>query len=274
MKTFKEYRKEKAEKLQSMETSFGTHSIPQEKKKAGEKYPMMETSMGSHSISKEDRKVQEAYRNATITEPEPSDDEHDELHSDTFQASKENVSESESSAIKEYTDDSTRLNTMHRDIYKGKDVSHPKYDKMKNQTKHLDSAMAKHTSNKSAVLYTGIKDSPVKHFKKVNGELPSTVKVTLPAYTSTSTSPNVAREFAADSSHVNDLRHGITEPTVRHILKIHAPKGTHAMSMKEFSWVPTENEVLLHRDHDIEIHKTPMHVGNNTYIWHARIIPK
>ena len=273
MKSFKEYRKEKTEKkLPALETSFGSHSEPREEKKIGEKLPALETSFGSHSISKEKCKLHEEYKNPKILEQEPSDSQQEEVHTDTFQAKKDKLSSSELDALKNYTDDSTRINRMHRAIHDDNDVSDPRYDSLKTQSTYIDSAMSRHKSNKDTILYTGIGESPAKHFKKVNGELPHRVTVTLPAYTSTSTSPNVAHEFAKETAHVNDLRHGITDPTSRHILKIHAPAGTHGMSAKEFTWVPSENEVILHRGHNIEIHKTPMHMGGNNYMWHAKIV--
>lgn len=74
--------------------------------------------------------------------------------------------------------------------------------------------------------------------------------------------------------HPKDERHGIEYPDsgeVRHIIKIHVPKGTNAMSLKEHSFVPEEKEVLLHRGHNLEIHHKPEKLDKDTYLWHAKI---
>jgi ADP-ribosyltransferase exoenzyme len=124
-------------------------------------------------------------------------------------------------------------------------------------------------------VYTGIKYSPAKHFKKVGGKLPESTIARLPAFTSTSSSIKSARCFSEDTMHPNDERHGIEYPDsgeVRHDIKIHVPKGSKAASLRDHSFCPAEKEVLLHRGHDIEIHNKPEKLDHNTYLWSAKIV--
>lgn len=127
-------------------------------------------------------------------------------------------------------------------------------------------------------VYTGLKDSPAKHF---TGE--GSAKVHLPAYTSTSTQYRIAKNFTSGKpiskehlekhSPINsDYKKNTKRSTADHVLKIHLPKGTKAGSVKHFATFEKENEILLHRGHNIEIHPHPTIDKDGTHVWHARII--
>ena len=267
MKTFKEYRAEKAHKTAKqpypiMETSFGTHSL---KKNPEQKYEVMSTSFGSHSLPK--KKVDEAVKN--IGEPEPSKEQHDDLHTKSAPTHKELLSDHEDEAIKDYTDESRGLNGMLHKHAKGHDITTSSNIDNKKTVSHLDSALNKHKTDKDMTVYTGLKDSPAKHFK--TGKVEEHTTVHLPAFTSTSTSPKTAIGFSEGTSNFKDENHGL-EGVNNHILKIHVPKGTHAMSVKGHSFVPEENEVLLHRGHNLQIHRKPTTLADGTIMWHAKVV--
>lgn len=248
-KTFKQYRLEKHSN--SMETSFGQHSVPKQE----DKHKSMETSFGDHS-----------KKNVSEDVDRISHEDNAHIHNTVAPIGK--LSKHELDAVKDYSDDSTPINGMLHRHDKGYDISH-KIDSHLT-SKHLDTALDKHKTTEDAHVYTGIKYSPSRHFKRGA----KVASVHLPAYTSTSSSFHSAREFSEDTIHPNDDNHGIhhEDGVAKHVLKIHVPKGTKAMSLKKHSFCPDENEVLLHRGHNLEIHHTPEHVGKNTYLWHAKIV--
>jgi len=268
MKTFKEFRADKvAAKTKQpypiMETSFGSHSL---KKPSGQKYEVMSTSFGSHSLPKKGEVV-EAVKN--IGEPEPSKSQHASIHEQSAPMHKEKLNDDENEAIKDYTDESRGMNGMLHRHAQGHDTSTGSNVSNRSTISHLDTALNKHKTNDDMTVYTGLKSSPSKHFKIGKGEEHAIVH--LPAFTSTSTSPKTAIGFSEGDSNFKDENHGI-EGVNGHILKIHVPKGTHAMSVKEHSFVPEENEVLLHRGHNIKIHRKPTHLADGTIMWHAHVV--
>ena len=269
-KTFKEYREEKKTKPEVMETSFGSHS---------ESKNVMETSFGSHSQPKV-KPLQEKLASNPGDAPaykahELSPNGHDHIHENVAPLHDDKISAMEKEAVHDYSDESTPINSMLHRHAKGHDISTKNTDAYRDTTKYLDHALNRQKTTEDMHVFTGIKYSPAKHFKKVAGKVPETTKVNLPAFTSTSSSIKSARPFSEATMHPNDERHGITYPDsgdVRHIIKIHVPKGSKAASLKAHSFCPEEKEVLLHRGHDIEIHHQPEHLDQNTYLWHAKIV--
>lgn len=263
MKTFKEYReeqkrkrgKEETKKYPAMETFFGKHS---EQKKT------METSFGKHSEPK--KKVNEA----TIPE---EDDTQEQKHIHEHVAPMGKLDHHETGAIKNYTDDSAHLNKSLHKYHGGEALG----EKQKQAVGHLDNILNRHKTKEDTHVYTGIHRSPSAHFEHDdNGHPREHAYVHLPAYTSTSTDENYAQGFSKEHHHVNDEKHGITDSHL-HVLKIHLPKGTHAASVRGYSYFPHEQEVLLHRGHDIKIHKTPEKKRipgrkEHYYLWHGTVV--
>lgn len=278
-KSFKEYRDEKNSKKETMETSFGSHSLPKKKE-------TMETSFGSHSLPKEkpikeDKEEKDAFEfdkkpvdNSAYVKHTVTVAEHTHQHNQVAPMHSDKMSANELEAASDYTDSSTTINSMLHMHAKGHDISTKNKDEYRKTAKHLDNALNRHKTHDDMHVYTGIRYSPSKHFKKENGKLQSTATVNLPAFTSTSTSIQAARGFSEFTAHKNDVHHEVDSKTdeVRHILKIHAPKGTHAMSLMDHSFCPDEKEILLHRGHDIEIHHKPEKLDDKTYLWHAKIV--
>lgn len=258
--SFKEYRAKK--KIETMETSFGNHSLPK-------KPDSMSTSFGKHS-EKVDEKISEV---SDI--PRTTTEEHDHIHDVVAPIGK--ISGKKLEAVTDYSDDSRQLNGMLHHHDKGSINIYGSNNKQYRDTvKHLDSALNERKTTEDMHVYTGIKYSPSRHFARVAGKVESKKVVKLPAYTSTSSSFHSAREFSDLTMHPNDDRHGIEHDEdvgeARHVLKIHVPKGTHAMSLKKHSFAPTEHEVLLHRGHHIEIDAKPTKTDKLTYVWNARIV--
>lgn len=259
MKTFKKYREEKSKKVENMETVMGSHSQP---KKTDDKIQNMETVMGSHSQEKKDSEsISEGYVDSLSND--------DRIHNKSAPVNHDVLSNDHVTALREYTDDSRNLNGS---LHKYEDTKDPaKLSYHTDNIKHLDDVLNMHKTKEDMHVFSGLRKSPSTYFK--DPKKPQEVK--LPAFTSTSSSLKVATGFAEDAPHYKDERHGINHDGVddiKHVLRIHAPTGTHAMSVMKYSFVPGEKEVLLHRGHHVEIDPTPTHIGNGVHVWDAKII--
>lgn len=266
-KTFKEFRAEKSalkptQEYPVMETSFGEHSL-----KKTQTYPVMGTSFGQHSLPK--KKIDEATKKLHI-EAEPSVEQHQHAHTSAAPMPENKLSSNETDSVKEYTDESRGINGMLHKHAKGYDISTGSNVDNKKIVKHLDAALRRQSTTEDMHVYTGLKSSPSKYFKDRKSTAP--IVVHLPAFTSTSTSPKTAQGFSEGTSDLRDEDHGIDDGGGSHFLKIHLPKGTKAGSVKGHSFVPEENEILLHRGHNIEIDHKPTKMANDSYMWHAKIV--
>ena len=262
MTTFKEYVEKSLNKVPSIETFFGSHSRKN-------KVPSIETSFGSHSNKKSlTEKTEPQDRH------EPTLAQHTDLHTETAPLNSSKLSSDETEAVTDYTDNSTPINGMLHRHASGHTISDHAKQHYGNTATHLDSALEKHETTAPMHVYTGIKFSPAKHFKKVDGKVPQTKQMHMPAFTSTSTSLETAKGFSDLTSHPNDDRHGVDSETDerKHVLRIHVPAGSHAMSLMKHSFVPGEREILLHRGHTIEVHHMPEKVDDHTFLWHAKVI--
>jgi len=267
--SFKKYREEKKAKIETMETVFGSHSEPKAARN------VMETVFGSHSLILEDSNISGILTDKNSGKHINTVAQHIHLHEKVAPIDHKNMSDNERESVHDYSDDSRPINSMLHQHAKGHDISVPSKVAYKKIVGHLDSVLRRRKTTEDMHVYTGLKKSPAAHFKKEGGRVPEKKEVHLPAFTSTSTSIKSARGFAEETMHPNDERHGITYPDdghVRHILKIHVPKGSHAMSLKEKSFAPEENEILMARGHHIEIHHQPEHISKDTYMWHARVV--
>lgn len=95
--------------------------------------------------------------------------------------------------------------------------------------------------------------------------------VHLPAFTSTSIDPVVGFRFAKAAEHVDENSQKATgkprsqhffsqgsDHTIRHMVSVHVPKGSHTFYMEPFSAYPDEHEVLFSPGAKIAVHKTPV----------------
>lgn len=126
-------------------------------------------------------------------------------------------------------------------------------------------------------VFTGLPESPEKVFKKDRennpNHDPAHVHVHLPAFTSTSTDLNIAKNFSDPSSN------NLSNHYVYHVLHIRVPKDHPSMSIKSLSKHKREDEVLLHRGTRLKIHATPFEERHETRgftktykIWHADVV--
>jgi hypothetical protein len=292
MKSFKEYRAEKEGKKvrnPSEQAYFGKHS---EEKPA--KNPSEQAYFGKHSDEEKFVSEDEDSGVAKNREHGYTSSQEAHVHQNVAPIDKESLSAVQKTAIENYTDDSAHMNKTLHMHHQGHDVSagveNPtrrmtiKPDHVKSimqDAGHIDSVLSNHKTTEDSHVYTGIRFSPSQHFHREKGVMPKTIKVDFPSFTSTTTDLDKAKTFAQSKTHENDNDHGVMPPGIRdsvyhkgcrHTLKVHMPKGTHAMSLKTVSFMPGENEVLLHRGHTLEIHDHPEHLGNSHYLWNAHVV--
>lgn len=273
-KTFKEYAAAKKANLHpfatlkyevtvqqypNMETVFGSHSV-----KSDQQFPNMETSFGSHSVGELQEEVSTTPGKITtadqIAQHKPAEEK--SIH--------DSNKIKHSNSMGEYTIDSTHINTaLHEKKIRPTIAAH---------IRNIDATLNKSKLDRDTHVYTGLKDSPAKHFTGSGS-----AKVHLPAYTSTSTKCKIAKNFTVAREQTKEeaekhtpINAGVETATggnkVDHVLKLHLPKGTKAGSVKHFAAYENENEILLHRGHNIEIHPHPTIDKDGTHVWHARII--
>lgn len=291
------------EKLPSMETSFGSHSVEKfpamettfgthQKKPAGDKMlPAMGVSFGSHSKILRTKKVMESLLEEVSKNPKKAKDQ---IGKDTHDLHKSDKLKQNYSLLS-YTSNSSMLNNNLHKHFHGKKTQGPK-NTFKQRVNEIDSALDNASLSKDTHVFTGLPQGPHELFKRHKIEKGQNLKVHLPAYTSTSTEYARAKRFASSANdrsskfgaHV-PVDHTVHEPlnelskselaTIKsrdhkqkHILKIHLPKGTKAGSVKHFSQYGHENEILLHRGHNLEIHHRPTVEPDGTHVWHARVI--
>jgi hypothetical protein len=154
-----------------------------------------------------------------------------------------------------YTGDSSDLNTQHHDIIE-----------------NLKSALVKHKTNEDMTVSSGIKVSP-DSFRKEGDEGP--IKMTMPAFTSTSLAVHVARDFA------KPVRKEGESSGDEHVVHIDVPKGSHGAYVAHHSAIPEEHEFILHPGARLHVDPLPSHIsertdwdGNRikTHHWNARLV--
>lgn len=177
--------------------------------------------------------------------------------------------------IDKYTEGSTDLN-YHLHKTKG----NPTDPVFKHQAEKLDTVF-KHKTSGDIHVYSGLHKDPGQHFKNKNDDH---VTVHHPAFLSTSTSLPVARAFAApepSADQVETRNSGFVKPKngqFRHVLKLHIPTGSRAVSVsggkydeKDIKYM--EHEVLVQRGAHIKIHRQPTHVkAENMLVWHGELV--
>lgn len=267
MPSFSQYRNNK-NKAPSIETCFGSHSCKGE---------------GASKISEDKTPPHVVVSNNYDHEISEPKEEH--IHQNVAPINSKSLSINELKSVKVYSDDSSKINKM---LY-NHDQNKPEGTESRHaqiiQAGHLDNAMNKHTTSEDMHVFTGVRLNPAAHFGSTNGEVNKSVQLHIPAFTSASTSLLSASAFARhvrdnpETAAKNLANHGMSTDSSRnkHVLKIHVPEGSHAMSLMEHSFAPDEKEILLHRGHTIEVHHVPEKIntdesGVHTYMWHAKIV--
>lgn len=190
------------------------------------------------------------------------------------------LDENENESFRRYADDSKDINSSLLNYHNG----HSWRETHNDYLSHLDRGMNKTKTTEPMTVYSGIKWSPSKHLKNLSAD-EKHVDIHLPAFTSTSSSLKQAVGFAEHQTpHKDDEKNDVIKEespdslnkyTVRHVLRIHLPKGTHAMTMLRHTFAPIEREVLLHRGHEIRLNRKPQRHfdlnGNPVNVWDAHV---
>lgn len=170
--------------------------------------------------------------------------------------------------FRNYTDRSLELHKALWDDHHG--VSHENdYDK-KMHDRNLafaDATSKTFDKNKPTsqdfTVFSGINQNEAEKFKNQK----ALVKVHHPSMISTSTNFDQAAKFTGGNKKA---------PTEKHVLRLFVPKGTKAGSIRHVSRYKKENEVLLDRGHDLDIHPEPTIINHpvhgKVHIWHARVV--
>jgi hypothetical protein len=224
----------------------------------------------------------------------------------------------ENEQIYRYTRDSTPLNHGLHQHHTGNDWANGGNNSFVSNSPHLfghtkemfrdvENILDKNKTTDDRHVFTGVHHDIEELFKKhadANGNVPEHITIHHPAFLSTSSKFDIAQEFpkhhkkaeqfdtsqhplreGSDDSPENvRLNHDGSQSYVRtNVLKIHIPKGTHAITMRQgrdhmkIDENPDdhitlgEKEILLHRGHDIKIHRSPHRLGRTT-TWHAEVV--
>lgn len=226
------------------------------------KLPTIETAHGKHSVSD----LTESFEN--FHEAELSASEKHEHAPLPQYASRAN--------IHAYSVDSSEANSLLHGLYHGDENKvTPNAHKLPH-VRGLDEDFKDSGTTHEMHVYTGLRRSPFDHFS--DGD--HYVDVHHPAFLSTSTHFGRTIEFSkildrASSEH--SKMHGIKNPAElsQHYLKLHVPLGSKAMSIRDVSEHPNENEILIHRGYNIRIHSHPEHKTDghvSHYIWNAELL--
>lgn len=286
MKSFKQYLGESKEKepsghdqkkkkpleLPTLMTHFGSHAKEQLP------LPTLKTVFGTLSKIETNRDLDESSKSPKTAKEQIGDD-NDHIHkTDSLR---------KSGVVAGYSETSYLLNNFLHEAHRGAETKNNQFHRK--IVNDLDKELDRARLSKDTHVYTGLPQGPHELFKAHGVEPGKNIKVHLPAYTSTSTRYISAKRFAANKSSRSSkfgkyipVNHEVHKPlnklddpnkdNGKHILKIHLPKGTKAGSIKSQSRHDHENEVLLHRGHELEIHHRPTVEPDGTHIWHARVI--
>jgi hypothetical protein len=152
-----------------------------------------------------------------------------------------------------YTGDSSELTPQHQSVID-----------------NLKSALVKHKTGEDMTVSSGIKVSP-DTFRKKGDEGP--IKMTMPAFTSTSLAVHVARDFAKPIWKEGDGE--------EHMIHIDVPKGSHGAYVAHHSAIPEEHEFILHPGARLHVDPLPSHISERTnsdgdkirtHHWNARLV--
>jgi hypothetical protein len=213
----------------------------------------------------------------------------------------------ESDTVDDYAEGSAQMNMALHRIHKGLDANRYHIDDAHN----MDSVFsAAHPSKADRVVFTGLRRSPTHMFDQARddtGKVPEHITMHHPAFLSTSSSSTVAHRFSHGLDTTTSVHPSETFSTdhpgrngsrfhemqssggqVRHMLMLHVPKGTSAISVNggdsnsnHIANRSVEHEVILDRGHKIKIHHSPTYskpikgeYGDHSgiMIWHGEVV--
>lgn len=169
----------------------------------------------------------------------------DEDHNTTYNNLHKNktLTHSEKSALGYYADeDHERINSAHRN----NNVD----DYTSEQSKHLDSAIAKHTTDHPITLWRGVHKNAIDNMKLEQGSYFEDK-----GYISTSTNPKIAKGFSGSG---------------KHIFRITLPKGAKAVHLPNYMPGRSEKEVILPRNSKFRYYGKTKH--NDITVHHMTLL--
>lgn len=173
------------------------------------------------------------------------------------------LSDAEKNRVHEYSNSSWHLN---RELYKAHVEGRRHDPQHDNNVTHIDSALKKHKLAEPLTTYSGT------HFDvgKEAAKTPSR-EIHLPAYTSSSIKPSIARGFAQEQKPDEKNQ----KKKVSHIIRFHLPKGHHGLYLGTRSNFSNEHEFLLPRNTRVkigehpEVHPHPYDMNHEIHVWDA-----
>ncbi len=227
-------------------------------------YPSLETIFGSHSNLNEEFNFKPSKRDIL--------DLHDK-----------NEIKDSSGSIKDYASYSAPINSTLHKHHEGEKADSTNLDK----ASRITNILSKHKMSEDSNLFTGLRRNPSHLFKNKS----KSVKVHLPAFTSTSNSLTEACGFAKEGSHADHGGHSLRtretskegHPNTRHVLLLHTPAGTEGGSVRHHAEFSNEHEILLNRGMHVEIHPEPStfvhpkifgNTSSNQHftVWHGKVV--
>ena len=169
--------------------------------------------------------------------------------------------------------------------YRGKNPRNVEFD-VPDLVKGIDSVFSgkKYALKRTLKVYSGVHESPANIWTKYGADTNKPVRVHLPAFTSTTTSWQIAVDFSG-RARVNLDKHTPVEiiggtpnknPLLGlQILYIEVPKGYNAVSIKDISNQPHEDEILLPRGLDVIINPRPLikyDYGLPIFVWMCKVV--
>ena len=129
----------------------------------------------------------------------------------------------------------------------------------------LTKVIAKHKTTHDSTLFTGISQKHADAMKLKGRKEPS--KYHHPGFISTSTDYKQALNYSGGAPKSGEEKH---------VIRLEVPKGTQGGSIRHTSEYKKENEVLLNRGHNLEIHHEPTIIDDpkkgKVHIWHAKVV--
>jgi hypothetical protein len=183
--------------------------------------------------------------------------------------------------IEKYTDYASDISNLLHNIYHNKKFGGYELNSFlynRDEALMLDDIMYNHYIKRDITVYHGLQESPLRIWLKYKVPFDQPVTVHFPSYISTSTDLYVAGEFTRTDS---DLRKSLlNKPVYKNLLNLvrkdnvlvlKVPAGTPGLSVREFSKLPEEDEILLARGLNITIQPNPT-IKNSFAYWNAEVV--
>ena len=263
--------------LPAIQTVFGARSIEDRKESTEKKEKAVSTVQPDEFHAEpelSDSVVKEEVEGDTLTQPH-SPEEIKNFHAKSRikdEKMSEDISEDHPGWLKQYS-----LNTSGHENFSNALWNHHHKTEIEdsfNKKQHerglaysheLTKVVEKHKTPHDFTLFTGISQEHADSLKLKGRNEPS--KFHHPGFISTSTDYKQALNFTGGPPKSGEENH---------VIRLEVPKGTQGGSIRHVSSYRKENEVLLNRGHDLEIHHEPTIIdhpkGGKVHIWHAKVV--